>query len=348
MEQGSFTAVLGASGSGKTTLLRVIAGFERIESGVVRLGTTVFDDGRTSLPPERRRIGYVPQDGALFPHLRVAANVGFGLPRSSRRKVGALLEAVGLTGLERRYPHQLSGGQQQRVALARALAIEPEVVLLDEPFSSLDAAMRASVRQEVAQILRARGTTTVLVTHDQDEALSMAERVAVLADGRIVANARPEELYRSPLDADLAGFVGEANLLPGHHRGRGGPHRPRPPGAAGSRSKRAGRGPTPPPSCWCAPNNWRSAPARPCPRAAGSRPGSWTGPSSATTPSCASCRRCWPARSRCWSGSPGRARPLPGTDVLLDGAGRRSWPGRRPRRAPDVARRTAVRELSSE
>jgi iron(III) transport system ATP-binding protein len=215
VEQGSFVAVLGASGSGKTTLLRVVAGFERIESGVVRLGTTVFDDGRTSLPPERRRIGYVPQDGALFPHLRVAANVGFGLPRSNRKKVSALLDAVGLRGLERRYPHQLSGGQQQRVALARALAIEPEVVLLDEPFSSLDAALRSSVRQEVAEILRGRGATSVLVTHDQDEALSMADRVAVLRDGRIVANSRPEDLYGSPLDADLASFVGEANLLPG-------------------------------------------------------------------------------------------------------------------------------------
>ncbi len=213
VEQGSFTAVLGASGSGKTTLLRVIAGFERIESGVVRLGTTVFDDGRSSLPPERRRIGYVPQDGALFPHLRVAANVAFGLPR--RRDIAPLLEVVGLTGLERRYPHQLSGGQQQRVALARALAIEPEVVLLDEPFSALDAAMRATVRREVAHILRDRGTTTVLVTHDQDEALSMADRVAVLRAGRIVVDAIPEELYRSPLDADLAGFLGEANLLPG-------------------------------------------------------------------------------------------------------------------------------------
>ena len=213
---GSFTAVLGSSGSGKTTLLRVIAGFERIESGVVRLGATVFDDGGKALPPERRRIGYVPQDGALFPHLRVAANVAFGLRRRGRRgQVGDLLDAVGLTGLERRYPHQLSGGQQQRVALARALAIEPEVVLLDEPFSALDAAMRASVRQEVAQILRQRGTTTVLVTHDQNEALSMADRVAVLRDGRIVVDAGPEELYRSPLDADLAGFLGEANLLPG-------------------------------------------------------------------------------------------------------------------------------------
>ena len=216
VEEGSFTAVLGESGSGKTTLLRVIAGFERIESGVVTLGTTVFDDGRSSLPPERRRIGYVPQDGALFPHLRVAANVGFGLRRrANRARIGQLLDAVGLSGLERRYPHQLSGGQQQRVALARALAIEPTVVLLDEPFSALDAAMRSTVRREVAAILRDRGTTTVLVTHDQDEALSMADCVAVLRAGRIVANARPEEMYRSPLDAELANFLGEANLLPG-------------------------------------------------------------------------------------------------------------------------------------
>jgi iron(III) transport system ATP-binding protein len=214
--EGSFTAVLGESGSGKTTLLRVIAGFERIESGAVRLGAAVFDDGRRALPPERRKIGYVPQDGALFPHLRVGANVAFGLRRrAGRGEVRELLEAVGLTGFEQRYPHELSGGQQQRVALARALAIEPQVVLLDEPFSALDAAMRATVRREVAEILRDRGTTTVLVTHDQDEALSMADRVAVLRDGRMVADARPEELYRSPLDANLAGFVGEANLLSG-------------------------------------------------------------------------------------------------------------------------------------
>jgi iron(III) transport system ATP-binding protein len=216
VEQGMFTAVLGASGSGKTTLLRVIAGFERIESGVVKLGDTVFDDGRNAVPPERRKIGYVPQDGALFPHLRVSANVAFGLRRrAGRRGVADLIDAVGLTGLERRYPHELSGGQQQRVALARALAIEPEVILLDEPFSALDAAMRATVRREVAEILRLRGTTTVLVTHDQDEALSLADRVAVLRDGRVVAEAQPEELYRSPLDADLAGFLGEANLLTG-------------------------------------------------------------------------------------------------------------------------------------
>ena len=221
-EPGSIIAVLGASGSGKTTLLRVVAGFERIESGVVRVGGKVMDDGRRSVAPERRRIGYVPQDGALFPHLRVGANVAFGLGRGHDRKaVAALLEMVGLTGLERRYPHELSGGQQQRVALARALAVEPEVVLLDEPFSALDAAMRTSVRRDVMQILRDRGTTAVLVTHDQDEALSVSDQVAILRQGRIVAEAKPEELYRRPVDADVAAFLGEANLLEGKVEGGG-------------------------------------------------------------------------------------------------------------------------------
>ena len=219
---GSLTAVLGASGSGKTTLLRMIAGFERITSGVVRLGGAVVDDGRHAVAPERRRIGYVPQDGALFPHLRVAANVAFGLRgRTEKERVPELLDLVGLGGLERRYPHELSGGQQQRVALARALAVEPAVVLLDEPFSALDAAMRASVRRDVANILRERGTTAVLVTHDQDEALSMSDRVAILRGGRIVADSKPEVLYRTPVDADIATFLGEANLLPGRVEGGG-------------------------------------------------------------------------------------------------------------------------------
>ena len=214
--KGSFVAVLGASGSGKTTLLRVIAGFERLESGTLSVGGVVVDDGRKVVPPEKRKIGYVPQEGALFPHLKVAANVAFGLGRKAdRRRVGELLDIVGLSGMERRYPHELSGGQQQRVALARALAVEPELVLLDEPFSALDAALRASLRQEVALILRERGTTTVLVTHDQDEALSMADRVAVLRDGRIVADTSPEHLYLLPVDAEMASFVGEANLLAG-------------------------------------------------------------------------------------------------------------------------------------
>jgi iron(III) transport system ATP-binding protein len=213
---GSFTAVLGPSGSGKTTLLRVVAGFERVERGEVRLGSRVVDDGRSRVPPERRRVGYVPQDGALFPHLTVAGNIGFGLTRQQRRsRIGPMVELVDLGGLEGRYPHQLSGGQQQRVALARALAIEPEVVLLDEPFSALDAAMRAAVRTEVAAILRRAGATTVLVTHDQDEALSLADRVAVLREGRIVAHDRPEVMYQAPADAELASFLGDANLVHG-------------------------------------------------------------------------------------------------------------------------------------
>jgi iron(III) transport system ATP-binding protein len=215
---GAFTAILGPSGSGKTTLLRLLAGFERADAGSIAIGSRVVDGpGVPFVPPERRRIGYVPQEGALFPHLTVGANVGFGLPARERRgqRVGELLEAVGLGGLGGRYPHQLSGGQQQRVALARALAIRPEVVLLDEPFASLDAHMRASVRADVHRICRASGTTALLVTHDQDEALSMADRVAVLRDGRIVQYAAPQDLYSRPADAALARFIGDANLLEG-------------------------------------------------------------------------------------------------------------------------------------
>jgi iron(III) transport system ATP-binding protein len=218
---GSLTAILGPSGSGKTTLLRVLAGFEHADAGTVRIGPVLADGPGVFLPPERRRIGYVPQEGSLFPHLTVAANVAFGLSRRKwgrerRRKRSAdLLEAVGLGGLDRRYPHQLSGGQQQRVALARALAIQPEVVLLDEPFASLDANLRASVRADVQHLLKESGTTSVLVTHDQDEALSTADRVAVLRDGGIAQYAAPQELYSCPVDADMARFIGEANLIPG-------------------------------------------------------------------------------------------------------------------------------------
>ncbi len=213
---GSFTAILGSSGSGKTTLLRLLAGFDRPDRGVVKIGERVVDGAAIHVQPERRRIGYVPQEGGLFPHLTVAANVGFGLSRAARRgRVNELLELVGLADLGRRYPHQLSGGQQQRVALARALAVAPEVVLLDEPFASLDAHMRASVREEVQRILQASATTTLLVTHDQDEALSLADRVAVLRDGKIAQHATPQELYARPLDDRLARFVGEANLIAG-------------------------------------------------------------------------------------------------------------------------------------
>ncbi len=213
---GSFTAILGASGSGKTTLLRIIAGFERLDAGEVVLGNDIVDNaGSHFVPSEKRRIGYVPQEGALFPHLSVGRNVGFGLMRDPRRKerVKELLDLVGLSGLHRRYPHQLSGGQQQRVALARALATDPEIILLDEPFAALDASLRASVRGEVLHVLRQAGATSVLVTHDQDEALSMADQVAVLRGGAIAQLDTPAGLYGHPHDPALAGFLGESNLL---------------------------------------------------------------------------------------------------------------------------------------
>ena len=219
---GSLTAILGPSGSGKTTLLRLLAGFERADAGTIGIGGVLVDGPGVHLPPDRRRIGYVPQEGSLFPHLTVAGNVGFGLAARQhgarqRRggKVEALLETVGLAGFGRRYPHQLSGGQQQRVALARALAIEPAVVLLDEPFASLDAHLRASVRADVQEIFRRAGTTAVLVTHDQDEALSVADRVAALRNGRIAQCAPPEDLYCRPVDPGLASFIGDANLVEG-------------------------------------------------------------------------------------------------------------------------------------
>jgi iron(III) transport system ATP-binding protein len=226
--EGSFTAILGPSGSGKTTLLRIIAGFERPDTGEVRLGGELVDDSaQRFVPCERRRIGYVPQEGALFPHLSVGRNVAFGLTRPDRHadrgnrsnRVDELLELVGLAGLARRYPHQLSGGQQQRVALARALASQPEIVLLDEPFSSLDASLRASVRADVHDVLRLSGATAILVTHDQDEALSMADQVAILRGGVIAQINTPSALYGAPRDADLAQFLGEANLVDGTLKG---------------------------------------------------------------------------------------------------------------------------------
>jgi iron(III) transport system ATP-binding protein len=213
---GSLVAVLGLSGCGKTTLLRAIAGFERVQRGRIALGTRTLDDGRrVYVPPERRGIGYVPQEGALFPNLNARANIAFGLSRAQRRTdvVRELLELVGLAHLAQRFPHQLSGGEQQRVALARALARSPEVLLLDEPFSSLDASLRSTVREEVSALLRSRGATTVLVTHDQEEALSLADSVAVLRDGTIVQQGTPAELYSTPVDARLASFLGAANLI---------------------------------------------------------------------------------------------------------------------------------------
>jgi iron(III) transport system ATP-binding protein len=215
---GSLTAILGASGAGKTTLLRLIAGFERADRGTISIGGLVVDDpGSTWVASERRRIGYVPQEGSLFPHLTVAKNIGFGLPRGARGggRVEELIELIGMNGLDGRYPHQLSGGQQQRVALARALATRPQLVLLDEPFSSLDPSLRAGVRADVKRLLTAAGATALLVTHDQDEALSLADRVAVIRGGQVCQMDTPQQVYDAPADTEVAGFVGEANLIPG-------------------------------------------------------------------------------------------------------------------------------------
>ena len=220
---GSFTALLGPSGCGKTTLLRLIAGFDDPDSGTIVLGDRVVSGAGRSVAARRRGIGFVPQEGGLFPHLTVAGNITFGLPRRQRRDDGRVRELLALVGLDAdlagRSPHQLSGGQQQRVALARALAPQPSLVLLDEPFSSLDAALREETRLAVSQALRATGATAVLVTHDQAEALSMADQVAVLRGGRLVQLTDPRTLYRSPTDLDVAAFVGEAVVLDADLRG---------------------------------------------------------------------------------------------------------------------------------
>ncbi|WP_374984137.1 ABC transporter ATP-binding protein [Streptomyces fradiae] len=216
---GALAAVLGPSGCGKTTLLRVIAGFLKADSGSVSVAGRLLGGPGVHLPPERRRIGIVPQEGALFPHLTVARNIAFGLRdlgRADRRaRVGEMLDLVGLPGHGERMPHELSGGQQQRVALARALAPRPHLVLLDEPFSALDSGLRGAVRAEVRAVLRESGATGLLVTHDQQEALSTADLVAVLRDGRVVQCATPEALYHRPADPWLASFVGDAVIVPG-------------------------------------------------------------------------------------------------------------------------------------
>ncbi|HSC03923.1 MAG TPA: ABC transporter ATP-binding protein [Solirubrobacteraceae bacterium] len=221
---GTLTAILGASGSGKTTLLRVIMGFIAQQQGTVIVGgKVVARAGEVHLPPEKRSIGYVAQEGALYPHLSVAENVSFGLPRRERKESGRAFEVLELVGLDVRYaqrrPHELSGGEQRRVALARALAPRPPLVLLDEPFSGLDAALRAETRAAVLHALAAQGTTAVLVTHDQAEALSMGREVGVLMAGRLIQAAAPAVLYRTPLTLDLARFVGEAVVVPGHAGG---------------------------------------------------------------------------------------------------------------------------------
>jgi iron(III) transport system ATP-binding protein len=213
---GAIVALLGPSGCGKTTALRVIAGFERPDAGTVDIaGRRVAGKG-VDIAPERRRVGMVFQDYALFPHLDVAGNAGYALGRRpDPARIEAVLELVGLTDAAHRRPHELSGGQQQRVALARALAPRPEVVLLDEPFSNLDASLRVRVRADVREILREAGVSALLVTHDQDEALSLADHVAVMRAGRIEQAGSPDEVYERPANRWIAEFLGEVDVLTG-------------------------------------------------------------------------------------------------------------------------------------
>ena len=223
LRQGDLMGLLGASGCGKTTLLRMIAGFERPQSGAIELAGKIVVDESFWQPPERRDVGMVFQDYALFPHLTVAKNVAFGLEQPRRKKFSAkqiphlvaeAIALVGLTGLEMRYPHELSGGQQQRVALARALAPQPALVLLDEPLSNLDVQVRLRLRQEIRDILKTSQTTAIFVTHDQEEALSMCDLVAVMNEGNLEQIGTPEDLYQIPKSKFVAEFVTQANFLP--------------------------------------------------------------------------------------------------------------------------------------
>ena len=219
VETGKIACLLGPSGCGKTTLLRCIAGFEEIAAGEIRIENTLVSRTGFRVPPERRRIGMVFQDYALFPHLTIAENIGFGLAKvvADERvsRVDELLATVGLSGLGRKYPHELSGGQQQRVALARALAPRPQLILLDEPFSNLDVDLRERLSLEVRDILKSQGITAVLVTHDQHEAFAMADEIGVMADGTIQQWDTPYNLYHQPANRFIADFVGQGVFLPG-------------------------------------------------------------------------------------------------------------------------------------
>lgn len=224
LQRGQSMALLGPSGCGKTTTLRLIAGFEQLDAGEIKInGQCVACHPHVHLPPEKRRVGMVFQEYALFPHLTVAQNVAFGLHHYAgdrTKRVAAVLDLVGLAGLETRMPNELSGGQQQRVALARALAPEPDVVLLDEPFSNLDAGLRVRVRAEVRAILREANATAIFVTHDQEEALSLVDQVAVLIDGIVHQQDAPQQLYMRPANRQVAEFLGDINFLPGQATGQ--------------------------------------------------------------------------------------------------------------------------------
>jgi iron(III) transport system ATP-binding protein len=214
---GGRMAIVGPSGCGKTTLLRLIAGFEQTDAGTIVLGGEVLSQGFNWVPAHRRRIGYLPQDGALFPHLTVEDNIAFGLPRDGARgkRVAALMELVALDrAMLKRWPHELSGGQQQRVALARALALQPRLMLLDEPFSALDTGLRVATRKAVTKVLAEANVATILVTHDQSEALSFSDQLGVMREGRLVQVGAPVDLYLRPRDESTANFLGEALILP--------------------------------------------------------------------------------------------------------------------------------------
>jgi iron(III) transport system ATP-binding protein len=220
--EGEILCLLGPSGCGKTTILRAIAGFEPVRSGEIFLSGRLVSSSGNTVPTEERRIGMVFQEYALFPHLRVADNIAFGLRHLSkgerRTRVQEMLSLTGLEGFERRYPHELSGGQQQRVALSRALVQNPVVLLLDEPFSNLDPDMASRMRQELHGLLRRMKTTTILVTHDHDEAFAMADRIAVLNKGALEQMDTPEQMYHVPATPFVADFVGQADFIPGQVR----------------------------------------------------------------------------------------------------------------------------------
>ena len=224
IDQGEILSILGPSGAGKTTLLRLIAGFEPIDEGEIRIGDRQASVPRNHIPPESRGVGMVFQEFALFPHLNVAQNIGFGLDgldrEEGRQRLQEVLELVRLSGLEKRYPYELSGGQQQRVALARTLAPRPVTVLLDEPFSNIDASMRVEMRQEMETILRQNQITAVFVSHDREEAFAMADRIGVMVDGRLDQIDTPDSLYHSPATPFVARMAGVSDFLGGTVRGR--------------------------------------------------------------------------------------------------------------------------------
>jgi iron(III) transport system ATP-binding protein len=227
LRQGEIASLLGPSGCGKTTLLRAIAGLIQPASGAIRFGSQLVGVSSVVLPPHKRGTGYVPQQGALFPHLTVAKNIAFGLDKNTYTKAEIaditheMIGLIGMKGMEDRLPSQLSGGQQTRVALARALAIKPKLILLDEPFSALDAVLRDELRTEVVGLLRELGSTAILVTHDREEALVSSDRVILMRDGKVAQNGTPEEVYEAPISPEIAASTGDVLILPAQQSGTG-------------------------------------------------------------------------------------------------------------------------------